>query len=816
MGFHPDSFFTLVNIKAPLCHEKSSSKGYLFFLRLLGGLVLLAAGPILAQTPAAPRRPEPPPPDSIPKNEWRFEAEEQETNGNVHKLRRGAWVENNRMLFRADEMEWDQETGDVRASGSVYFHDFARKEELWCDRLEYNTDEETGKFFKVRGQTVPRIITRPGMLTSSSPFYFEGEWAERIHGLYVLHNGFFTNCKMPSPWWRLRGPKFEIEPGKKAVAYQTRFLLRGVPIFYTPFFYHSLQPQPRKSGFLMPNLGNSSRHGVLLGAGYYWAINQSYDATYRIQDYASRAFAHNVDLRGKPREGSDFYTIVSGVQDRGSRDSGGNVQKFSGLGVYGVGRSELGGGWNAHADVNYITSFRFRQEWTESYNEVIGSEIQSVGFLNKSWSSYNFDAVFARRQNFQSSEKEIRDPATGAVKYVADAVTIRKLPEAEFAGRDRQIWSKLPVWIAFDASAGLLHRSEPVFDESGSRLIDKFETGQFMNRVNFAPRVMGALRFKGINLAPALTLHDTYYSEGQAPFQDRFRVTGTNIVRNAREFSLDIAFPSLARVYQKKTIFGDRLKHVIEPRATYRYVTGIGSDFNQFIRFDETDLLSDTNEVRLSLTNRVYARRGDSVEEILTWELSQKRYFDPTFGGALVPGQRNVFESTADLAAYAFVAGPRGASPVVSLLRMSPAGALRVDWQSEYDPRMRGIVDSMLTIDYRWNKFFVGAGNSQVHVDPALGTPAANQYRFRVGAGDANRRGLNAYVDGRYDYRKGLMQDITAQVAFNTDCCGLSVQYHHWVGISGVNLIPHSVFRVSFAIANIGSFGTLKKQERLF
>ena len=121
-------------------------------------------------------------------------------------------------------------------------------------------------------------------------------------------------------------------------------------------------------------------------------------------------------------------------------------------------------------------------------------------------------------------------------------------------------------------------------------------------------------------------------------------MVGTNLVRSARDFSLDLILPSLARVFDKKTIFGDKLKHVIEPRVTYRYVTGIGDDFVRFIRFDENDLTANTNELLLSLANRIYAKRGNTVEEIFTWELSQKRYFDPTFGGALIPGQRNVIE----------------------------------------------------------------------------------------------------------------------------------------------------------------------------
>ncbi len=69
-----------------------------------------------------------------------------------------------------------------------------------------------------------------------------------------------------------------------------------------------------------------------------------------------------------------------------------------------MGQSDLGNGWTARATINYITSFRFRQEWSESYSDIIGSEIHSVGFINKNWSSFTVNVIFARLQNFQSSE----------------------------------------------------------------------------------------------------------------------------------------------------------------------------------------------------------------------------------------------------------------------------------------------------------------------------------------------------------------------------------------------------------------------------
>jgi LPS-assembly protein len=335
-----------------------------------------------------------------------------------------------------------------------------------------------------------------------------------------------------------------------------------------------------------------------------------------------------------------------------------------------------------------------------------------------------------------------------------------------------------------------------------------------MNRSRIAPRVTGALHFGGLHLVPSFGIQEMYYGEAQAPYQDHYQVVGTNIVRSARDFSLDLILPSLARVFNKKTVFGDKLKHVIEPRATYRYVTGIGTDFVRFIRFDENDISSNTNEVLLSIANRIYAHRGNSVEEIFSWELFQKRYFDPTFGGALIPGQRNVIGPTADLSAYAFLVGPRSTSPVVSVLRMSPIRSLGVRWQADYDPRGGGIVDSSFAVDYRFAKYFVSAGHDLVHTDSAI-TTAANQFRVRGGFGDPNHKGFNAGAEAIYDYKQGAIQYTTSQVTYNTNCCGLSFQFHRFN--VGSNVGARNEFRVAFAVANISTpLGNLKKQDRMF
>src|SRR5205823_12291800 len=125
-------------------------------------------------------------------------------------------------------------------------------------------------------------------------------------------------------------------------------------LFYAPFFYKSLEKVPRHSGFLTPNIGNSSRRGKMFGVGYFWAINRSYDATYRIQDFTERGFAHHLDLRGKPREGTDFDAIFYAVQDRGLKQDDGSLRKEGASSIYAVGKSDLGHGFFARGQVNHL------------------------------------------------------------------------------------------------------------------------------------------------------------------------------------------------------------------------------------------------------------------------------------------------------------------------------------------------------------------------------------------------------------------------------------------------------------------------------
>lgn len=722
-------------------------------------------------------------PDAPGPNDVVTTAESQEADGPLRHLRGNVKIETFDKKLEADEADYDQDTGEAEVRGHVRYQNFADGTKLNCDHGKYNVNTETGIFYDVNGTSPSKIVARPGLLTSSNPFYFEGKWAERKEDRYVVHEGFVTDCKVPKPWWRLTGPKFDIIPGNRAIAYHTVFHIKGLPLLYTPAYYKSLKKVPRQSGFMTPNIGRSSLYGGMLGLAYYWAINRSYDTFYRIQYFTSRGFAHTYDFRGKVTPGTDFNFSLYGVNDRGVPIGGGQVQKQGGVQLTFDGKSDLGDGWEARAQLNYLSSFLFRQTFSQSFREAISSESHSVGYVTKHWSSFGFDVVADRDEQFQSVTPD-------------DKIVIRKLPEVDFLSRDRQIvGGPLPIYFSFDSSAGFFDRTQPTF-----------QSRQFVNRVDLYPHLTSALHWAGFSLAASFAVRETEYGSSVVNGQ----LQGADILRSAREVRLELLPPALERIYKSpKWLGGEKVKHVIEPRVEYALVDGI-DNFNRIIRFDETDIMSNTNQVTLSIANRLLVKNKDgNVNEVLTWEVSQSRYFDPTFGGAVVPGQRNVVASSEELDGFAFLNGPRHYSPIVSSLRFQHR--VGFEWRLDYDPLLGQVSNSAFNVDLRFSKYFISAGHNQVRTDPVV-APNSNQVHGLIGYGNQNRRGWNAAMSLYYDYKKAILVFATTQISYNTDCCGISVEY----GRFNVGSRDDTQYRVAFAVANVGSFGTLRKQERIF
>jgi LPS-assembly protein len=733
-------------------------------------------------------------------------AVKQETVGDTRYFRGTVEFRLNNIVLTCEELDYNEATGEVEARGKVHYRNSVSNEDLYAEKVAYNTRTESGIFYEVHGTVSSATQGGFRLLTTDNPFYIEGEIVNKTKNHYVVHDGYVTNCERPNPWWTMRAPKTTIVPGDSATIRNGVFRLGKLPLFYFPYYRKSLERLPRRSGFLTPNFGNSSRLGLMLGQSYFWAINRSYDATVGGTWYTDRGLASQVDFRGRPTANSSFDVYFFGVKDRGAKLDNCTVTedddcryKQGGAIFTMKGTALLPWGLRGVANVNILTALEFRQAFTQSFDEAIWSRVHSIGYVSKNFSTFSLNTALSRDANFQSSRPD-------------DTVVIRKLPGIEFNSLDHQFLDgPVPLWFAFDTSFDLLSRDQPAY-QTPDFSQPGFETRNFVQRGDFYPRMSTKFDFKGFHIRPTLGARQTSY--GQQMDTTVNQPVGLNLHRTTFETSVEILPPALEKIYNGPKWLGDRVKHVIEPRLTYRYVNGV-EDFDRVVRFDERDIVNNTNEAEISLTNRLFAKNEETgqVREVFSVDVWQRRYFDPEFGGAIVPGRRNVFASTIDSTPFAFVDGPRNYSPISSSMKFRPTWRYTLEWRNDYDPLRGKLVNSLVGTSAQFDAWNVSVSHNAVRSPTAL-APPSNQIRTTVRWGDFNRRGWNAAVANIYDYRQKIFLFTISQITYNTDCCGFNIEWRRQTSIGQTR--NDNQFRASLSIANVGSFGTLRPQERLF
>lgn len=775
---------------------------------------------------------QPVPPEEVTTQEVSIQALTQEKKGPVYTLQGGVVIRYSTYTFQADKITYNSETGAIAAEGHVLLEGGPNDEHVQATSAEYNIHTEVGRFENVHGTIGVRFRNQRAVLTSPNPFSFNGRTVKKMGpDHYRVFDGSITTCELPHPKWRFSAGKVVVDAGRNAKLYNSMFRVKGVPVFYLPFAYYPLQQRTRQSGFLLPHIGNSSIKGKIIGDSAYLTLGRTADTTVGADYYSRRGWAPQGEFRWRPSEKSFLDATAFAVIDRGI---GSPPVKQGGQEV------QLDGETSFHnfrgvADVDYLSAYVFRLAFYDVFSLAVNSEVKSEAFLSRTTNGLSLNTAMRRYQDFESTTP-------------GDVVSILHMPELEADSVDRPIGGT-PFYWSFDAAADGLHRSEP-----------SFSTAPLLGRFDVSPEISLPLLWHGWSLRPALSLRDTLYTQQLQPSPGSIGTAVSDpINRKALEGSVELRPPSLERVFGKE-LFGRKWKHVIEPRVTYNYVTGV-NNFSNILRFDERDILSDTNEVEYAIVNRIYAKRakpakencevnqtpawlagGESqpgqlawerepeetpactpepqTREIVSWELAQKYFLDPTFGGALLPGQRNVFTSTADLTGIAFLTSARHLSPLVSRLRVETSSRTDAEWDLDYDFVTSKINASTALMNFHLGQFSVGGGDAllQVPGEVALvslapGPQRFNQFRLLVGYGSPGKRGFSGAASVGFDANLGFLQYSAVQSAYNWDCCGLNLEYRRFALGSVRN---ENQYRFTFSLANIGALGNLKRQERLF
>jgi len=184
-------------------------------------------------------------------------------------------------------------------------------------------------------------------------------------------------------------------------------------------------------------------------------------------------------------------------------------------------------------------------------------------------------------------------------------------------------------------------------------------------------------------------------------------------------------------------------------------------------------------------------------------------------------GQRNVFTTTADFTGVAFLNSVRNFAPIISHLRIETSPRTNTEWDVDYDVKTGQLNSSLALVNYHYGPFTIGGGDAFLRViDTAAGTiptlASANEYhQFRVlfGYGQLNKRGLSAATSIGFDANLGSLQYASVQTSYTWDCCGLSLEYRRFALGTVRN---ENEYRYSFTLANVGAFGNLRRQERLY
>ena len=688
------------------------------------------------------------------------------------------------MHLQADHAEYNSATSQAVARGHVVFE--FENQHLEGDEAELNVATGKGTFRNVRGSIRLERNPNPMLLVTANPLYFEAEVVERLSpDVYDVHHGRFTICDPRRPAWQFYAPEAKITLEKTVVLINSNFRLFRVPLFWTPYATAPAGTHIRQSGVLLPVLGNSTSKGFVFGDAFYWAPKAWMDTTLGFEYFSRRGPGQRASFRVRPFENTSIQYSYFGVEDRGipgptgPTKQGGSEQRLEAQSLWGH-------GWRFVTDLNKLSSLTFRLAFAGTYGEAINSEIRSSAFLSNNFRGFSFNVASLNDRSFLEL-------------IPANSVVLRNAPEVSFSSVEQAPWHNLPVYFSFSSFAGTVHRDD-----------EFMSTPNFVTRTEFAPKVTIPIHFGNwLGLTSSATFRTTFYGDS---FNATGNVSGQSITRNTGEFALDLRPPTLERFFDRPGT-RRRYKHTVEPVITYRYVTGT-NNFADFIRFDSNATLTNTNEIEYGLNQHLYIKQGDDQPvDFLSWSVVQKHYFDSTFGGALVPGQRNVFEALDSVTPFAFASTPRNWSPVVSDVRLTPGGRYDAESIIEYDPQINKVITIGTLLKVKpYREFFATVADFRLQGDPLV-QPTSHQIRSVVGYGDLVRKGFNVSVGLSYDILTNTVLNQFAQVSYNGGCCGLSIEYGRF---NLATVRSENQFRVGLILANMGTFGNLRRQERIF
>ncbi len=802
-------------------------------------------GQALPDSPGAVRYPEAevvPPEDD--RDTVTIESNEpQRKTGNVYTADDHVVITYRNHVVYADHIVYDSDTNELTATGHLRVVGGKNNEDFTASHGRMNVVTQTGRFYDVNGSVGMKAGMKLGgtsreTYVNSNPFLFMGRMVEKTGPEeYTIYDGKFTSCMMPHPDWLLSAGKFHVGEGR-ASAQNSIFHVVGLPLLYLPYVTHPVEADQRQSGIEIPEFGNSSTKGVVLGETFYWAINRSMDLTVGLDYFSRRGWSERSTFQYKG-VGNDFVRAhYSGLQDRGYM--AGNVYvNQGGQDIAFSGRHDFSRQTRVAGFAEYLSSYPYRQAFAEDFNEAVSSDIVSTIYAVHQWDGYSAGVRVERYQGLKMA---------ATAKTPEEEVRIFHVPSLEFSSTEHEIGRTGLQWNLVSSMAGL------------SRVQPDFSTGGLTQRFDFHPQISYPLSFDGWHLRGSLGVRDTLYSRSKEPTNlGGLPVElSTSLNRADVEMEAELRAPVVERTFDSPGVerfFHHDVRHTIEPEFAYRYVTGV-SNFQNVLRFDDVDVASNTNEVEYGVTQRLFLRplkaqhcaeteekvekeqakikdtvthlsmrrtSGCGNQELISWRVTQKYFLDSRFGGAVVDGRRNIFDTTLNLSGIAFLTEPREISPLVSRLRVRTSANMDVEWDFDLDTGAKKFTSNNVVVDVHQGNVFGGLSYARLNAPGRFYTEGAtssvsnfNQLRLLLGYGSPTKEGLSVAANVGLDLNStgaNLVQYGALQTSYNWNCCGFSVEYRKYELGSVRN---ESAEKFSITLVNLGTAGNLRSAASLF
>lgn len=489
--------------------------------------------------------------------------------GNVNVYHKG-------MHVKADKIKINSKTGKGVASGHVLIEDKTSK--ITGDKAFFNINSKKGEIFNAKGNF-------------DSEYFFTGKRIKKIgEDRYKIYNGTLTTCFGDKPAWLFKCDYADLTLGEYAILKNPSFWINNTPFFHLPYGVIPLKTK-RATGFLLPTIGSSNRDGFFMNNSFFWAINDQMDATAFLDYLSKKGFRPGLEFRYTPTK------KISGQWNGTYLKEKDTDREFWKVTV--DHKQEFDHKIMVTAKADLLSDNNYDKEYADSTKDRTSRYTDSYLTITKNWENRSL-GILTRYQKSTDSDKEEKNSL---------------LPQITFRNQREKI-SKTPLYFNMESSyTGFDRKTE--------------STSNNVQRLDIHPQLSLPFNtFSWLTITPTIGVRETYYSNGES--------NGNKTEEFSREsFDLTTAFdgPKFFKIYNFKSSVVPKVKHLIEPRVTYKYIPDIdNTDRNKIIVFDSIDNVAPLNILQYSLTNRFLKklqRNKDSytTEEALRFEISQSYDF---------------------------------------------------------------------------------------------------------------------------------------------------------------------------------------------